>query len=575
MQYYHQGGHGGAPPLGLRNLWFTRYLYGVQNGVENEPKAWVTRETAACPPRTATVVGGQSNTATLTVADASQLQVGMTLTIPQTNATGTITNTTRAIVAIPNSTTVVLDSAVATAAGQSVADGAVVSIVCSTANPTPYGDYPNPAAKAVDFLPETGGNTTGGLTSLTRPVAGTETLVDDVSCQPGNFVNAGPQRLLYSTPTLTAPLHLSGTPKITVRMAASKAAANLSVWLVALPFTPSVTCTSTTINTSHVITRGWADPQNRGAISGGAPLVPGEFVDVSFNLQPTDKVVLAGQRLGLMVMSSDRLFTLKPQPGTTLTVDLAKSSLRLPVVGGRLALGICPNPDARATVVVGSVDSGVPNRTLAGTCTISDHLLDEEVWPNHSSFVGHLTKLADELLAAGVVSAAERSRNHQRRRRLVRGRRRGADHVGATVPATLSLTLGAPATFGAFTPGVAREYTASTTANVISTAGDAALSVSPQPAHLANGAFTLPQPLQVEFSKASWTGAGVQRPGDDHVQAGDRGDRRAAHRHLRQDADVHALDHEPVSVHKREPPPGPGGGSIVETAGIEPASAIA
>ena len=35
--------------------------------------------------------------------------------------------------------------------------------------------------------------------------------------------------------------------------------------------------------------------------------------------------------------------------------------------------------------------------------------------------------------------------------------------VGGTVPATLALTLGAPASFGAFTPGVAREYTASTT----------------------------------------------------------------------------------------------------------------
>ena len=38
--------------------------------------------------------------------------------------------------------------------------------------------------------------------------------------------------------------------------------------------------------------------------------------------------------------------------------------------------------------------------------------------------------------------------------------------VGGTVPATLSLTLGAPATFGAFTPGVASDYTASTTATV-------------------------------------------------------------------------------------------------------------
>ena len=89
QQFYHQGGHGGAPPLGLRNRWFSRYLYGVQNGVENDPKAWVTREAAACPPRTAAVVGAQSSTATLTVANSSQLQVGMTLTIPQTNAAGT------------------------------------------------------------------------------------------------------------------------------------------------------------------------------------------------------------------------------------------------------------------------------------------------------------------------------------------------------------------------------------------------------------------------------------------------------------------------------------------------------
>ena len=60
-----------------------------------------------------------------------------------------------------------------------------------------------------------------------------------------------------------------------------------------------------------------------------------------------------------------------------------------------------------------------------------------------------------------------------------------------------------PATFGAFTPGVAKEYTASTTANVISTAGDAALSVS-DPGRLMNGTFALPQPLRVEFSKATW-----------------------------------------------------------------------
>jgi hypothetical protein len=75
--------------------------------------------------------------------------------------------------------------------------------------------------------------------------------------------------------------------------------------------------------------------------------------------------------------------------------------------------------------------------------------------------------------------------------------------VSGTAPATLALSLGA-ASFGAFTPGVDATYTASTTADVISTASDAALSVS-MPGHLANGAFSLPDPLQVSLSKSSWS----------------------------------------------------------------------
>ncbi|RKQ90279.1 amidase [Solirubrobacter pauli] len=75
--------------------------------------------------------------------------------------------------------------------------------------------------------------------------------------------------------------------------------------------------------------------------------------------------------------------------------------------------------------------------------------------------------------------------------------------VGGTVPATLSLTLGAPATFAPFAPGVDREYTASTDATIVSTAGDAALTVS-DPGHLVNGPFSLPQPLQVGIAPNAW-----------------------------------------------------------------------
>ena len=130
--------------------------------------------------------------------------------------------------------------------------------------------------------------------------------------------------------------------------------------------------------------------------------------------------------------------------------------------------------------------------------------------------------------------------------------------VGGTVPATLSLTLGAPATFGAFTPGVAREYTASTTANVISTALDATLTVEDMSRSRRggsmNGTFALAQPLQVsaggEYGPVpralkSW----VAPVSNDPVTLGFRqaigaNDRCAPA--ATEDAHVHAVDDEPI-----------------------------
>ncbi len=84
--------------------------------------------------------------------------------------------------------------------------------------------------------------------------------------------------------------------------------------------------------------------------------------------------------------------------------------------------------------------------------------------------------------------------------------------VGGTVPATLALTLGSPAAFGPFTPGVAQTYTASTSANVISTAGDATLSVADPSAtatgHLVNGGFSLPSPLNAQAKGGAYAPVG-------------------------------------------------------------------
>jgi beta-glucosidase len=72
--------------------------------------------------------------------------------------------------------------------------------------------------------------------------------------------------------------------------------------------------------------------------------------------------------------------------------------------------------------------------------------------------------------------------------------------AGGTVPATLSLALSTAQPFRAFQVGADGDYTTSLTATVVSTAGDAALSVvdpSPvAPGHLVNGTFFLPSALQ-------------------------------------------------------------------------------
>jgi X-Pro dipeptidyl-peptidase len=250
MAFFHQGGHGGAPPLSLVNRWFTRFLYDVDNGVEKDPKSWIVRENDN--PR----------------------------------------------------------------------------------SPTPYPDYPHPEAAAVALHPTKSGNKVGALVLQKADGQGRETLVDDVEKSGSTLAAAAesPHRLLFATAPLATDLHLSGTARIALRVASNKPAANLSVWVVVLPWQASRRVTDT------IITRGWADPQNHKSLERGEPLEPGRFYDLTFDLQPDDQVIQKGKQIGLMLFSSDRDFTLWPAPGTELTVDLDHVTLTLPVVGGSKAM---------------------------------------------------------------------------------------------------------------------------------------------------------------------------------------------------------------------------------------------
>jgi X-Pro dipeptidyl-peptidase len=248
--YYHQGSHGGEPPTKMMNRWFTRYLFGVENGVENDPKAWIVRENA------------------------------------------------------------------------------------DRLSPTPYADYPNPDAKPLTLYLTPGAPGTGGLVSGKPAKQGTETLVDNFSFPGSTLAQAEytNHRLLYLTPVLTEPAHISGVVTVKIRAASSKPAVNLSVWLVALPWTASRQMSFT----DNIITRGWADLQNYRSMTESEPLVPGRFYEMSFDLEPDDHIIPAGKQIGLMIFSSDKEFTLQPMPGTELTVDLDGTEVTIPVVGGSI-----------------------------------------------------------------------------------------------------------------------------------------------------------------------------------------------------------------------------------------------
>ncbi len=114
---------------------------------------------------------------------------------------------------------------------------------------------------------------------------------------------------------------------MTLKAAFSKRA-NFCAALVSLPETGNGT----------ILTRGWIDPENPVSDSVTVPTVPGEFRSLTFDMQAKDAVVPAGRRLGLMVFSTDRQYTIRPAPGTQVSLDLAGCSFTIPIVGGPTAL---------------------------------------------------------------------------------------------------------------------------------------------------------------------------------------------------------------------------------------------
>src|SRR5262249_19190622 len=152
----------------------------------------------------------------------------------------TVTTVNVGISDIPDATHITLAGAVATTAGQKVAGGSTVFMMCQKGNPgafnnpTPYSEGPDPASAPVTQKQLPGGAWPGALTFAPAPAGTTETLTDDATIADTTLMNAAssPNRLVYQSNVLTKDVRISGTPTIALNLAFSKPKANLSAALV-------------------------------------------------------------------------------------------------------------------------------------------------------------------------------------------------------------------------------------------------------------------------------------------------------------------------------------------------------
>lgn len=224
----------------------------------------------------------------------------------------------------------------------------------------------------------------GSTLSTAPPAAGTLSITDAPTLSEANAVSSPTTtragRKVYQTAALTSPLHIAGTPTITVRVSSTRSTTTLSARLVDYGTSTRVNYRSSgegisTLSTSscwgsatsaddacyfdtakavssaayQVQARGWIDGAHRTSLSSTTPMAAGTFYTITWKLRPMDQVIPAGHRLGLVLTLSDNEFVSSHSTGATVTYDLAGSFLQLPVAP--VTLGVA---EAGSTVADGS-----------------------------------------------------------------------------------------------------------------------------------------------------------------------------------------------------------------------------
>jgi len=159
-------------------------------------------------------------------------------------------------------------------------------------------------------------------------------IVDDPQIRASQLI-ANPElgsenRLIYVTPPLKDSLRMSGTPRVEIRAKIDRPTANLTALLV--KYNGS--------STPHIVTRGWMDPQNIHDETRSTALIPEREYTFTWSLQPDDYVFSTGDQLGIVLISSDYDYTIRPKVGTKISIDPERSKLILPIVGGSQSINL-------------------------------------------------------------------------------------------------------------------------------------------------------------------------------------------------------------------------------------------
>ncbi|KVD60152.1 Xaa-Pro dipeptidyl-peptidase [Burkholderia ubonensis] len=180
--------------------------------------------------------------------------------------------------------------------------------------------WPARGAASVSYF--AGGDGAGTGTLLSTPTGGPLVkFTDDARITALTLANAttGEHRSRFETAPLASATRISGTATARVRLTFS-AVANVTALLVDRAPDGSAT----------IVTRAWTDPRNRVSSWFSEPVLPGMPYDLRLTFMPRDYRLEAGHRLGLVVLSSDNEATLRPTPGTELSLDPAGTSVTVP-----------------------------------------------------------------------------------------------------------------------------------------------------------------------------------------------------------------------------------------------------